>query len=201
MKNEILTFLTCLLFILGCQQNNAPQKDTAILQSLIHDALDTARSTQNFKLFDKILEDNKGVKEAVSGAIIADSCRIAGNLVVKIDKSHARNLYSKGLSMAKQTLSDTNTTRLILYHNIGSTYFNQKNFLKAIDYYDTVNTAIAHYRLDTIAKYGKLRFNNTYETARTHLENGELGMAHIFMEEAFKICGDFSGFIFLNRNL
>ena len=187
MKNDILTFLTCLLFILGCQQNNAPPKDTVLLQHLIHDALDTARSTKNFTLLDTVLENNKNIEDAPSGSVLADSCRLAGNLLMRTDYLQARNFYNKGLSFAKRTLKDTNMTRLILYHNIGSTYFNQKNFLKAVDYYDTVNTAIAHYRLDTITKYGKLRFNNTYETARTHLENGELGMAHIFMEEAFKI--------------
>lgn len=188
MKNHSV-LLVCLLITFSCQRINTKQtlEDTTVLQQHIHAALDTARNTDNFGLFDQLLNSHNDNTGVIIGSVLADSCRVAGNSLMGSDPKKARHFYNKGLDFAKKSLRDTHLTRLILYHNIGSTYFNENNYLKAVDYYDTVNTVIARYRLDTIHRFDRLRFNNTYETARTHLENGELGLSGIFMDDAYHI--------------
>ena len=107
----------------------------------------------------------------------ADNLRIEGNKVLLTDYQSARKYFQDALDLCLPVLPKNDELVLRIYHNLGSSYFNEEKYEKALAFFDSVRvnqpqTPIMWLQVHNDFKIGKCYVKlHDIELAKLYLQN------------------------------
>lgn len=115
----------------------------------------------------------------------ADSLRLAGNEVILKDYQLARQYFQKALDVCFPVLPKSDELVLRLYHNLGSSYFNEEKYEQALAFFDSVRVNQPQEPIMW------LQVHNDFKIGKCYVKLRDIGLAKLYLQNAVQLAPNY----------